>query len=108
MDSTVVAIPVYFGTMGAEYLWLREHADQRGPTPADYERRHDHQPGDGHLEPRRSVHRPEALRTDHSGKGQVRQGTDRDGGHRGRGHHDRRLRRATRIAQGSTYDERGA
>jgi sterol desaturase/sphingolipid hydroxylase (fatty acid hydroxylase superfamily) len=39
MDSTVVAIPVYFGTMGAEYLWLREHADQRGPTPADYERR---------------------------------------------------------------------
>jgi sterol desaturase/sphingolipid hydroxylase (fatty acid hydroxylase superfamily) len=39
MDSTVVAIPVYFGTMGAEYLWLRGHADERGPTPADYERR---------------------------------------------------------------------
>jgi sterol desaturase/sphingolipid hydroxylase (fatty acid hydroxylase superfamily) len=39
MDSTVVAIPVYFGTMGAEYLWLRNHADERGPTPADYERR---------------------------------------------------------------------
>jgi sterol desaturase/sphingolipid hydroxylase (fatty acid hydroxylase superfamily) len=39
MDSTVVAIPVYFGTMGAEYLWLRGHAGERGPTPADYERR---------------------------------------------------------------------
>ena len=39
MDSTVVAIPVYFGTMGAEYLWLRNQADKRGPTPADYERR---------------------------------------------------------------------
>ncbi len=39
MDSTVAAIPVYFGTMGAEYLWLRAHADERGPTPADYERR---------------------------------------------------------------------
>lgn len=39
MDSTVAAIPVYFGTMGAEYAWLRAHADERGPTPADYERR---------------------------------------------------------------------
>jgi sterol desaturase/sphingolipid hydroxylase (fatty acid hydroxylase superfamily) len=39
MDSTVGAIPVYFGSMGAEYLWLRRRADQRGPTPADYERR---------------------------------------------------------------------
>jgi sterol desaturase/sphingolipid hydroxylase (fatty acid hydroxylase superfamily) len=39
MDSTVAAIPVFFGTMGAEHLWLRAHADERGPTPADYERR---------------------------------------------------------------------
>jgi sterol desaturase/sphingolipid hydroxylase (fatty acid hydroxylase superfamily) len=39
MDSTVAAIPVYFGTMGAEYLWLRGRADERGPSPADYERR---------------------------------------------------------------------
>jgi sterol desaturase/sphingolipid hydroxylase (fatty acid hydroxylase superfamily) len=39
MDSTVVAIPVYFGTMGAEYLWLRGHEAERGPIPADYERR---------------------------------------------------------------------
>jgi sterol desaturase/sphingolipid hydroxylase (fatty acid hydroxylase superfamily) len=39
MDSTVGAIPVYFGTMRAEYLWLRAHAAERGPTPADYERR---------------------------------------------------------------------
>jgi sterol desaturase/sphingolipid hydroxylase (fatty acid hydroxylase superfamily) len=39
MDSTVAAIPGYFGTMGAEYLWLRRHAEERGPTPADYESR---------------------------------------------------------------------
>jgi sterol desaturase/sphingolipid hydroxylase (fatty acid hydroxylase superfamily) len=39
MDPTVVAVPAYFGTMRAEYLWLRRHADERGPTPADYERR---------------------------------------------------------------------
>jgi sterol desaturase/sphingolipid hydroxylase (fatty acid hydroxylase superfamily) len=39
VDSTVAAIPVYFGTMGAEHLWLRAHAAERGPTPADYERR---------------------------------------------------------------------
>lgn len=39
MDSTVAAIPFYFGTMGAEHAWLRAHADQRGSTPADYERR---------------------------------------------------------------------
>jgi sterol desaturase/sphingolipid hydroxylase (fatty acid hydroxylase superfamily) len=39
VDSTVVAIPVYFGTMGAERWWLRRRAAQHGPTPADYERR---------------------------------------------------------------------
>ena len=39
MELTEAAIPVYFGGMGAEYRWLRRHADQRGPTPADYERR---------------------------------------------------------------------
>jgi sterol desaturase/sphingolipid hydroxylase (fatty acid hydroxylase superfamily) len=39
MDATVAAVPVYFGTMGAEHLWLRAHAAERGPTAADYERR---------------------------------------------------------------------
>lgn len=39
MDLTVAAVPAYFGTMGLEYLWLRRRAAQRGPTPADYERR---------------------------------------------------------------------
>ena len=39
MDSTVAAVPVYFATMGAEHLWLRERAGRRGPSPADYERR---------------------------------------------------------------------
>ena len=39
MDSTVGAIPAYFGTMGAEHMWLRAHAAERGPTPADYEPR---------------------------------------------------------------------
>lgn len=39
MELTETAIPVYFGGMGAEYRWLRRHAEERGPTPADYERR---------------------------------------------------------------------
>jgi len=39
VDSTVGAIPAYFGTMGAEHMWLRAHAAERGPTPADYEPR---------------------------------------------------------------------
>jgi sterol desaturase/sphingolipid hydroxylase (fatty acid hydroxylase superfamily) len=39
VELTVAAIPVYFGGMGAEYRWLRGHVDQRGPTPADYQRR---------------------------------------------------------------------
>ncbi len=38
MDATVLAVPVYFGTMGAEYLYLRRRAEERGPSPADYER----------------------------------------------------------------------
>ena len=38
-DLTVLAIPVYFGSMAAEYLSLRNRADRRGPGPADYERR---------------------------------------------------------------------
>ena len=39
MDLTVVAIPAYFGGMGAEYLWLKRTAAERGLTPGDYERR---------------------------------------------------------------------
>ena len=39
MDATVAAVPFYIGTMGAEHMWLRAHAAERGPTPADYERR---------------------------------------------------------------------
>jgi sterol desaturase/sphingolipid hydroxylase (fatty acid hydroxylase superfamily) len=39
MDSTVAAIPLYFGTMGAEHAVLRARANKAGPTPADYERR---------------------------------------------------------------------
>jgi len=39
MDLTVAAVPAYFGSMGAEYRWLRRHAAERGPTAADYERR---------------------------------------------------------------------
>ncbi len=38
-DLTVVAIPVYFGSMAAEYLWLRRRAAKRGPSAGDYERR---------------------------------------------------------------------
>ncbi len=39
MDPTVVAIPGYFGTMGAEAWWLRRRAALQGPSAADYERR---------------------------------------------------------------------
>jgi len=39
VELTEAAIPVYFGGMGAEYRWLRHHRAERGPTPADYERR---------------------------------------------------------------------
>ena len=38
-DLTVVAVPVYFGGMAAEYLWLRRQAARRGPTAGDYELR---------------------------------------------------------------------
>ena len=37
MELTVAAIPVYFGSIGAEYAWLRRHAAERGATPGDYE-----------------------------------------------------------------------
>src|ERR1039458_2718082 len=36
-DLTVVAVPFYFGSMAAEYLWLRRRAAGRGPTAGDYE-----------------------------------------------------------------------
>jgi sterol desaturase/sphingolipid hydroxylase (fatty acid hydroxylase superfamily) len=39
LDLTVLAVPFYFASMGAEYLWLRRRAAQRGPTAGDYERR---------------------------------------------------------------------
>jgi len=35
----VIAIPAYFGGMGAEHLWLKHRAAERGPTAGDYERR---------------------------------------------------------------------
>jgi sterol desaturase/sphingolipid hydroxylase (fatty acid hydroxylase superfamily) len=38
-DLTVLAVPFYFASMGAEYLWLRRRAARRGPTAGDYERR---------------------------------------------------------------------
>jgi sterol desaturase/sphingolipid hydroxylase (fatty acid hydroxylase superfamily) len=38
MDPTVVAIPGYFATMGAEYVYLKRRAEREGPSPADYER----------------------------------------------------------------------
>jgi sterol desaturase/sphingolipid hydroxylase (fatty acid hydroxylase superfamily) len=39
VDLTVAAVPGYFGTMGAEYVWQRRAADERGPSAGDYERR---------------------------------------------------------------------
>jgi len=37
VDLTVIAIPGYLGTMGAEFAWLRRQRDERGPSAADYE-----------------------------------------------------------------------
>ncbi|MCU1455229.1 MAG: hypothetical protein JWN46_3375 [Acidimicrobiales bacterium] len=39
MDLTVAAVPVYFGSMGAEYAWTKRRAAQQGPSRSDYERR---------------------------------------------------------------------
>lgn len=39
MDLTVIAIPGFLGSMGAEYLWLKKTHEERGPSPADYELR---------------------------------------------------------------------
>jgi sterol desaturase/sphingolipid hydroxylase (fatty acid hydroxylase superfamily) len=38
-DLTVVAIPVYFGSMGAEYLWLRNRQEELEGSPGVYERK---------------------------------------------------------------------
>ena len=38
-DLTVLAVPFYFASMGAEYLWLRRRARTRPPVAGDYERR---------------------------------------------------------------------
>jgi sterol desaturase/sphingolipid hydroxylase (fatty acid hydroxylase superfamily) len=38
-DLTVVAIPLYFGSMGAEYLWLRNRDDELEGSGGIYERR---------------------------------------------------------------------
>jgi len=38
-DLTVIAVPFYFATMAAEYLWLRRGRARRGPTAGDFERR---------------------------------------------------------------------
>ncbi|MGA2210489.1 MAG: sterol desaturase family protein [Acidimicrobiales bacterium] len=38
-DLTVVAIPFYFGSMGAEYLWLRKGLDELDDSPGAYERK---------------------------------------------------------------------
>jgi sterol desaturase/sphingolipid hydroxylase (fatty acid hydroxylase superfamily) len=38
-DLTVLAVPLYFGSMGLEYLWLRRQSVNRPPIAGDYERR---------------------------------------------------------------------
>ncbi|HXH57483.1 sterol desaturase family protein [Iamia sp.] len=40
MDLTVAAVPFYFGSMGAEHIYLKRRAEAVGaPAPSDYERR---------------------------------------------------------------------
>ncbi|MCU1369106.1 MAG: sterol desaturase family protein [Ilumatobacteraceae bacterium] len=38
MDLTVIAIPAYFSTMGAEYAYLKRQAKDRAPVAGDYTR----------------------------------------------------------------------
>jgi sterol desaturase/sphingolipid hydroxylase (fatty acid hydroxylase superfamily) len=38
-DPTVIAVPLYFATMAAEYVALRRRAATRGPSAGDYEKR---------------------------------------------------------------------
>ena len=38
MDLTVIAIPYFFGSMGAEHLYLKNQAKDRPPTAGDYTR----------------------------------------------------------------------
>ena len=38
MDLTLAAVPGYFATMGAEYVYLKKQAETREPTAGDYER----------------------------------------------------------------------
>ncbi|MGN6695778.1 MAG: sterol desaturase family protein, partial [Aquihabitans sp.] len=38
MDLTVIAIPAYFSTMGAEYAYLKRQAQDRAPIAGDYTR----------------------------------------------------------------------
>jgi sterol desaturase/sphingolipid hydroxylase (fatty acid hydroxylase superfamily) len=38
-DLTVLAVPLYLGSMGLEYLWLRRQSVDRPPIAGDYERR---------------------------------------------------------------------
>ena len=37
VDLTVAAIPGYFASMGAEYVYLKRRAESEGPSAADYE-----------------------------------------------------------------------
>ena len=38
IDLTVAAIPLYFGSMGVEYVYLKRQAETREPIPGDYTR----------------------------------------------------------------------
>ncbi len=38
VDPSIVAIPGYFATMGAEYVYLKRRSETEGPSAADYER----------------------------------------------------------------------
>lgn len=38
MDLTLAAVPGYFATMGAEYMYMKKQAETREPTAGDYER----------------------------------------------------------------------
>ena len=87
MDPTVVAVPGYFATMGAEAEWLKRRAERDGPSAADYER-HDTitSLSMGVASLVAPLVLPKLLGPFTPGKGQVRQGARGDGRRRDRRH----------------------
>ena len=111
VDLTVAAIPGYFGTMGAEYGWLRRRAERRArrqPTTTRATRSPASRWVSRACSSRSST--DQLLRPFVPGKGPLRQGARRHRGRRGRGHDRRRpgRRRSRTGASGDAPRGRGS